>query len=228
MPSTAHAATYTLDFDQGANGGEVLYKPDGTLDTTQWASMGLTNITGTNRRTGKAALFNTYDSAYNTQQESNLRSSGLRDDDLRSGSQWGTEAQGNLLIIQEQDNGNKNFKNNYGYYRADDEGRGGNVKFEIDNSVLFYSFSLIGTKRGNNSLYQFDLDANYFANMRVENIEFKYPGSGAIAGIEWSIEDNDTPQEIPESSVIGGLLMVGFLAKKLKRNSNLSEVSELA
>lgn len=294
MPSTAHAATYTLDFDQGANGGEVLYNTDGSLVTTQWSGMGLKNITGTSGRTHGAALFNTYNSTNNAEHESDPRSGGLKDNDLRSGSTWGTEEQGNLLIIQEQDNGyykgdgtyvkgNNDFYNSNGYYRADDEAKGGTVKFEFDHSVLFNSFSLMdvdddghsaaisikgtgadggfdidvksliqgheaaygnakgtsfkqdgvtitqmGTKRGNNSLYQFDLDANYFANMRVENIEFKYPGSGAIAGIEWSIEDNDTPQEIPESSVIGGLLMVGFLAKKLKRNSNLSEVSELA
>ena len=268
MSSTAQAATYTLDFDQGANGGEVLYNADGTLVTTQWSSMGLVNITGTNGRTNKSALFNTYDSAYNTQQEDNLRAGWLRDDDLRSGSNWGTEAQGNLLIIQEQDGGNTNFYNNNGYYREDDEAGGGTVNFEFDNSVLFKSFSLMdvdddgnsaainvraigenggfdidvkaliqghynthgnskgssftqegvtitqmGTKRGNNSLYQFDLDANYFANMRVEHIEFQYPGSGAIAGLEWNI---------------GGLLMVGFVARKLRRKGKLSAISERA
>lgn len=141
----ASAATYTLDFDQGANGGSVLYNANGTLKTDQWASWGLTNISGINDRTDNAALFNTYDTAYNTArgQTTNLRSRGLRDDDLRTGSDWGTTAQGNVLIIQEQDGDNTDIFNNTGAYTADDELGGGFIDFDFAQTVAFNSFSLL-------------------------------------------------------------------------------------
>lgn len=278
----------SLSFDQGADGGSVLYNSDGTLDTTQWSSIGLKNITGINNRKDRAAKFNTYDTALNTSRATDstlrlsdqgpLRSSGLRDDDLRTGSAWGTEELGNVLIIQEENWDNTKFYNDNGYYRADDEASGGSINFEFDSKVIFESFSLIdvdddgnsskikvsggdfeinvgdliaahktangsskgstytqdgvtitqmGTKRGNNSLYQFDLDQSYFAGFKAENIQFEYPGSGAIAGIEWSTEA-EGPQEVPEPSAIGGLLMIGFIGKKLKQKRDLANVSELA
>jgi len=273
LASSAEAATYTLDFDQGADGGSVLMNDNGTLNTTQWADWGLTAIKGINDRTGNAALFNTYDTTYNTSagQTSNLRAGWLRDDDLRTGSNWGTEIQGNVLIIQEQDGGNNNTFNNNGYYNADDEAKGGYIDFDFAEAVSFNSFSMLdiddngggimvkgtkadggtfdididllmaehhaqngegdgvaqntfvsmdgvtmtqlGTKQGNNSMFKFDIDEAYLTSVR-----FSYPGSGAISGLEWNtIEDG--PQDIPEPSAIGGLLMLGFVGsrKYLKR-----------
>ena len=76
----------------------------------------------------------------------------------------------------------------------------------------------MGTKHGDNSLYQFDMGRTYFAGFKAENIKFEYPGSGAIADIKWRTE-GDSPQEVPEPSAIGGLLMMGFLGKKLKKKA---------
>ncbi|MEM9946526.1 MAG: hypothetical protein AAF810_10740 [Cyanobacteria bacterium P01_D01_bin.36] len=275
---TASAATYNLDFNQGADGGSVLYNSNGTLQTDQWADWGLTNISGTNDRTDKAALFNTYDTAYNTSrgQTNNLRKGWLRDDDLRTGSNWGTAELGNVLIIQEQDNGNKNIFNQTGAYTADDEAKGGVVDFDFAEAVAFNSFSLldiddngggimvegqqadgslfsvdvdalmamhrntngygdddhnttaqgtsvslngvtmtqVGNKQGNNSLFRFDVDQAHLTSVR-----FSYPGSGAIAGLEWNTAE-DVPQEIPEPSAMVGLLMLGFAAKRLKRDKH--------
>lgn len=276
--TAANAATYTLDFDQGADGGSVLYHANGTLKTDQWADWGLTNISGVNDRTDSAALFNTYDTAYNTSrgQTSNLRAGWLRDDDLRTGSNWGTADQGNVLIIQEQDGGNTNIFNNTGAYTADDEAQGGYVDFDFAEAVAFNSFSMldiddngggimvegqkadgsllsididelmamhhsmngagdnvakgtsvslngvtmtqVGDKQGNNSMFRFDVDQAHLTSVR-----FSYPGSGAIAGLEWSTAE-EPPQEIPEPSAMAGLLMLGFVAKRLKRNRSEAAV----
>ncbi len=77
----------------------------------------------------------------------------------------------------------------------------------------------VGTKRNDNSMYQFDLDQTHFAGMRFENVEFNYPGSGAISGIEWRT-DEDGPVDIPEPSVVGGLLMIGFIGVRKRLKSN--------
>lgn len=283
----ASAATYTLNFDQGADGGSVLYNANGTLQTNQWAGWGLTNISGVNNReidgsTGNSALFNTYDTAYNTSrgQTNNLRGGWLRDDDLRTGSNWGTSDQGNVLIIQEQDAGNTNIFNSTGAYTADDEAKGGFVDFDFSESVAFNSFSMldiddngggimvegqqadgslfsidvdalmsmhrnangygdnvaqgssvvlggvtmtqVGSTQGNNSMFRFDVDQTHLTSVR-----FSYPGSGAIAGLEWTTAE-DIPQEIPEPSAMAGLLMVGVIAKRLKRGRDTGAAAEAA
>ena len=258
----AEAANFTLNFDQSADGGAVLYNADGTLNTTQWANWGLTNISGMNNRQQngqpRVAKFNTY----NTDDHQNTV-----DPDLRTGSPWGTQSQGNVLIIQEDTS--KNFKN--GRYIADDEAQGGYINFDFARSVAFNSFSLLdiddngrgikiegydnsnqkilnidvdallaehtarynttnrrltaaaqgtsvsmngvtltqlGTKRGDNSLYRFDIDEAFLANIR-----FTYPGSGAISEVKWTTHDDET-RDIPEPSAIGGLLMVGFVGAR--------------
>ena len=170
---TASAATYTLDFATGADGGSVLYNANGTLQTDQWASWGLTNISGDNKRDGIGdALFNTYDTAYNTSrgQTTNLRHQDDRDDDLRTGSNWGTADQGNVLIIQEQNWRNKNIFNNTGAYTADDEGEGGYVDFDFAEAMAFNSFSMLDIddngggimvegQKADGSLFRVDVDA---------------------------------------------------------------------
>lgn len=279
---SAEAATFSLNFDEGAGGGAVQYNTDGSLDTTQWASMGLTNITGTNNRTRSAAVLNTYNSSVYSGNDSIDR-----DWDLTTGSfthngqviDTGTALQGNVLIIQEEDG--HSFKN--GRYIADDEGAGGNINFGFESAVALSRFSLldiddnkhnnrnritvtgfnddgeftidvdklinehkdingnsqgstftkngvtitqVSSKRGDNSMYQFDLDEAHFADMRFNDVRFNYPGSGAIAGIEWRTDD-EGPAEIPEPSVIGGLLMLGFVGvrKRLKSNKIAVEMA---
>ena len=255
LTPSAQAASFNLDFNSSANGSQVLTNTDGTLLTTQWSDWGLTNISGYNKRTKNEAKLNLY----------NTDIYGGRDDDLETGSTWGTLAQGNALIIQEEDG--KSFSN--GVYTADDEASGGNVKFDFAEAVTFNSFSLLdiddngggigvvgfgengdtvldidvdaliakhknengsgssaqgksvtlngvtltqmGNKQGDNSLFKFDLDDTHLSRIR-----FDYPGSGAIAGMEWQY--GDEPRDIPEPSSMAGLLMIGALgAKKLKR-----------
>ncbi len=262
MTPAAIAADFTLNFDEGVDGQPLLYKSNGTLETTQWAQWGLNDITGISNRPlngqPRTAQFNTYDT----------NKAGGRDNDLLTGDAWGTTAQGNVLIIQEELSAN--MAN--GKYLADDEALGGKINFDFAEAVAFTRFSMLdiddngrgirvkgfnggqqqldididalinehkaangnaqgsifvkdgvtitqlGTKRGDNSMYQFDLSSSYFSATRLENIEFTYPGSGAIAGLQWRTDEN-VPQEIPEPSVIGGLLMLGFVGtrKRLKR-----------
>ncbi|MEL6555530.1 MAG: PEP-CTERM sorting domain-containing protein [Cyanobacteria bacterium J06621_11] len=132
--TAAQAATYTLDFNSGANGGAVSYNSDGTLNTTQWSSWGLTNISGVNNRNGgTTAKLNTY----------NTNASDGPDPDLQTGSEWGTSQQGNALIIQEENQHNIDYFNNNGTWRADDEWAGGNINFDFAHTVAFNSFSLL-------------------------------------------------------------------------------------
>jgi len=269
MASSAAAATYTLDFNQGANGGSVLTNSNGTLQTNQWADWGLTNISGKNNRTNKAAKLNLYNTTTNA---------GGQDNDLRTGNNWGTVQQGNALIIQEENWNNKKYYNNNNVWRADDEARGGYVDFDFAEAVAFNSFSLldiddngggimvegeygdgsklnididalmtehhavngtnegaaqgksvelngvtmtqVGNRQGDNSMFRFELSEAHFTNVR-----FRYPGSGAISGLEWGTID-DGPQEIPEPSAMAGLLMLGFVGKRIKqKRDQASEVT---
>ena len=265
---SAEAATFSLNFDEGANGGNILYNSDGTLQGNQWAdTLGVT-ISANSNRSGSVGLLNTYDTD---------RSG--RDNDLRTGgNNRGTVSQGNVLIIQEELGENISG----GKYVADDEGSGGTINFGFNSAIALQSFSMldiddnnhndrnritvtgtnadssfdidvdklindhksangnrqgstftrdgvtitqVGKKRGNNSMYQFDLDETYFASMRFNDVSFKYPGSGAISGIEWRTIDSDGPTDIPEPSVVGGLLMIGFVGvrKRLKSNKQTAE-----
>ncbi|MGB3574347.1 MAG: hypothetical protein WBG63_02455 [Phormidesmis sp.] len=81
----------------------------------------------------------------------------------------------------------------------------------------------VGNRQGDNSMFRFDINDAFLTNVRVS-----YPGSGAIAGLEWDTLEAAAPQEVPEPSAIGGLLMIGFIGKKLKQKRDLSAVSELA
>lgn len=241
----AQAKDFVLDFEN------VQTHADGTLVTTQWSDWGLTNISGINDRTNKAAKLNTYDT-----------SKSGRDNDLRTGSTWGTSNQGNVLIIQEEDG--KSFKN--GKYIADDEAKGGNISFDFANEVQLNSFTLLdiddngeginitGFDKAGNQVIDFDIDAlmaemistygtNHqdaynqsitlngvtmtqksknrhdnslfdfsFSDTYVSNIDFFYPGSGAISDLKWSTVE--VSQEIPEPTGVAGLLLVGGLAAR--------------
>ena len=67
-------------------------------------------------------------------------------------------------------------------------------------------------ERGDNSLYKFE-----FTNTYLSDINFIYPGSGAIAGLEWTTPETFGPRKVPEPSVLGGLLVVGAASRFLKR-----------
>lgn len=140
LAPSAEAANFTLDFDSGVDGGDVLMNSNGTLVTDQWADWGLTNISGINDRHGNAAKLNLYDTT-----------SWGQDQDLRTNTYWksgnkidpGTPEQGNVLIIQEENNSNKNYFNNNDVYRPDDEAAGGFIDFDFAEAVAFKSFSML-------------------------------------------------------------------------------------
>ena len=253
MAPNAQAEDFVLDFEN------VQTHADGTLVTTQWSDWGLTNIHGVNDRTNKAAKLNTYDT-----------SKWGRDNDLRTGSNWGTSDQGSVLIIQEEDG--KSFKN--GVYKADDEAKGGNINFDFANEVQLNSFTLLdiddngeginvtGLDQDGNQVIDFDIDAlmaemistygtNHqnaynqsvtlngvtmtqksknrhdnsmfdfsFSDTYVSNIDFFYPGSGAIADLKWS--SVEVAQEIPEPTGVAGLFLMGGLAARSLRKRKQS------
>lgn len=253
LSAPANAASFNLDFEKSADGGSVLYNADGTLQLDQWSDWGVT-LSGYSNRKGRAAKLNTYDT-----------DNWGRDNDLKTGSAYGTASQGNVLIIQEELYENKSN----GQYIADDDGRGGKINFDFAEAVSLTSFSMLdiddngrgiyvrgqntnggddldinidelindhytangnikgstftrggvtitqlSNKRDDNSMYRFDLDESFFATSRFSNVEFTYPGSGAISGIEWNTDDS---QDIPEPSVIGGLLMIGYIGLRKAR-----------
>lgn len=252
MAPKAQAANFVLDFEHAQTYG------DGTIVTTQWADWGLANISGTNDRTGQDAKLNTYDT-------SKLG----RDNDLRTGSQWGTSDQGHVLIIQEEDGRSLNN----GVYQADDEARGGDVNFDFTNEVKLNSFTLLdiddngagisvkGQGQDGQQVIDFDIDAligelvsTYgsnaidaynqsvtlngvtitqqsknrhdnsmfsfaFSDTYLSNIEFFYPGSGAIAELDWDTVD---AKKTPEPTGLAGLILVGGIAARSLRKRKQS------
>ncbi|NEQ49420.1 MAG: hypothetical protein F6K11_04695 [Leptolyngbya sp. SIO3F4] len=123
MNAPAYAEVHLLDFDKDSQGQ---FLDGGTQVDDQWADWGL-RITGKNFKTGdnKAPLM-----LYDTSKSG-------ADNDLRTGSTWGTVNQGNALIIQEYNNGSYNLDT------PDDEAKGGHVWFKFDQEVGFQKFSLL-------------------------------------------------------------------------------------
>lgn len=267
MAPAAKAGDFSLNFDYSADGGSLRRNADGTLDTTQWSDWGLTSITGKNNRTQNAAKFN----AYNTEKNG-------QDNDLRTGSTWGTEKQGSVLLIQEEDNKNNNYFANNNKYRSDDEAWGGQVNFNFEDEIKLSSFTMLdidddgddrhnykksilvqgydatgesvlnvnvadlidamvlsygsdaskaynqsvtidgvtmtqkSNVRGDNSMFEFTFTDTY-----LSDIDFIYPGSGAIAGLEWSTPDVSGPRAVPEPTGVASLLLMGLGAGKLRR-----------
>lgn len=119
----ANAKVQVLDFEQDAVGNDL---SGGTQIDDQWADWGLT-ITGKNYKTGdNNAPLLLYDTS----------KSGA-DNDLRTGTTWGTVNQGNALIIQEYNNSSYNLNT------PDDEAKGGHVWFKFEQEIGFQKFSLL-------------------------------------------------------------------------------------
>ena len=261
--SPAQAATYDLDFDYfdldtrlNPITNSTANNPNGIGD--QWASYGV-NINAANKVGNRPEPLLLFES------QSNDYTGG--DDDLRSGTPWGTPELGNVLIIQEDGfNSNGAVKN---AHDPDDERNGGIINFEFFNPetqtarlVNFEEFSLldiddngggirieaydtgnnkvldidvdalmalhkstngsdgataaqgasvtsnrvtmtqVGTEWGDNSLFKFAI-----ADTQAAEVKFRYPGSGAIAGLKWN-DDEDSPQ-LPEPTSILGVLLFG-------------------
>ena len=190
LAPSAEAAQFKLNFDEGVNGSAVQKNADGTLVTTQWVDWGLTNISGVNDRTGKAAKLN----LYNTKATYNIDGRD-KDDDLRTGSTWGTaSASTNALIIQEEDWRNKRYFNDNNQWRADDEAKGGTIDFDFAKAVSFNSFSLIdiddngggigvgGYDGAGNKILDIDIDA-----LMAKHIQVNGQNEAAAQGTSVSI-----------------------------------------
>ncbi len=126
----------------------------------------------------------------------------------------GTRADGSLLKINVDRLMAKHLRKNV------TKTKNGKDKSVSRNGV---KMTQVGTQQGDNSMFRFDVGDAFLTNVRVS-----YPGSGAIAGLEWDTLEAPVPEEIPEPSAIGGLLMIGFIGKKLKQKRDLGAVSELA
>ena len=119
----ANAKVRVLDFEKDALGNTL---SGGTQVDNEWDDWGLT-ITGKNYKTGRSnAPLLLYDTS----------KSGA-DNDLRTGTTWGTVNQGNALIIQEYNNGS------YNLHKPDDEAQGGHIWFKFDQEIGFQKFSLL-------------------------------------------------------------------------------------
>lgn len=217
----AQAATYTLNFETDAAGNAL---SPSTQISDQWSDWGLELSASRNGNSRPLLLFDS-----NCFQDT---CSG-NDPDLATGEEFGTDPQGNVLIIQE----------NMQFSDPDDDFRGGTVTFDFINGGINLDFiSLLDmsddtrasqtdvtftvysgdtideisydlasmtdgvTRLSNttedNSLYQVDLG---YSN--VQQLDVSYPGSGAIASIQW---DDEVSTDIPEpASVLGLLVAVG-------------------
>lgn len=245
MVTPAHAASYHLDFDdiyvnQIAQGSSASNSQYGISD--QWANWGVT-LSATNKAGTSSEPLLLFDS--------NSTSYTGGDNDLRSGSPWGTTEQGNVLIIHED--GFKRDGTVKNWTDPDDESNGGIISFNFADQVNLSSINLmdvddfgsrgqyisfaaydsdgnqigditqfdeaslsggqaarLSSVTGNNSLYEFAL-----AYSNVARLDVLYPGSGAIAGLKWSTDDDS--QSVPEPISTAGLLMLGMVGLKALR-----------
>lgn len=231
----ANAASYEIDFETDAAGnsikvgnGQEAYG-DGDLISDQWLGWGVDISAERNGKPKSLLLFNT---------DCSGSSCTGNDDDLATGSEFGTD-EDNVLIIQEQNNK---------LWNPNDNWRGGTISFDFMNggvnlnsitlldvdddfgrkgvdSIMFTAYFTDGTteeidvfslpngpdgivkqlsnKTGDNSLYEFSLGLS-----DVMKFDVIYPGSGAIASIEW---DDEVTQDIPEPISAIGLLAAGAI-----------------
>lgn len=241
------AQGYTLDFEDptiqvgngnkgskviDANGnyvkdqnGNQVWSGDGDLISDQWVEAGVSIYEASGKN---LLLFNSNCNGGGSNQFSQPCTGW--DGDLATGDHFGTEPQGNVLIIQEHNR----------LYDPDDDASGGTIFFDytdlVDLTQIFLldvdngnpglagisfeayfsdgssqtyltsdlSYTNLANKTGDNSLYQFDLsqlDA-------VEKFGVNYTSTGAVASISW--EDNHT-QDIPEPAAGLGILAAGLI-----------------
>ncbi|MBE9031462.1 hypothetical protein IQ266_17140 [filamentous cyanobacterium LEGE 11480] len=70
-------------------------------------------------------------------------------------------------------------------------------------------------KRHDNSMFEFS-----FANTYVSNIDFFYPGSGAIADLKWSTQDTT---KVPEPAGVAALfLTTGLAGRRLRQRKQIT------
>ncbi len=80
--------------------------------------------------------------------------------------------------------------------------------FSLDGVTLYQE----GQQLGNNTVFRFEIDENNGIAQGLSQIKFQYADvSGAISGVKWSDTETDSPESVPESSMLLGLVMLGTL-----------------
>ncbi len=158
----AEAASYNLDFDNDA-AGNPLQTGTGELINDQWLDWGVSISAERNGSSEPLVLFNS-----NCFEESCTGD----DDDLATGEPFGTDQQGNVLIIQQNNN---NLKN------PNDDRNGGTISFDFMNGgVNLNSITLLDVDDdfGRNGVDSIMFTA-YFTDGTTEEIDiFSLPTSG--------------------------------------------------
>ena len=158
----AEAASYNLDFDNDA-AGNPLQTGTGELINDQWLDWGVSISAERNGSSEPLVLFNS-----NCFEESCTGD----DDDLATGEPFGTDQQGNVLIIQQNNN---NLKN------PNDDRNGGTISFDFMNGgVNLNSITLLDVDDdfGRNNVDSIMFTA-YFTDGTTEEIDiFSLPTSG--------------------------------------------------
>jgi hypothetical protein len=231
-PLQAHANAFTnntqqenllqpivIDFDEFAAG---YY-----LRGDEWAEYGLSISVNSNRQRKDGSgdlplrLYNS-DCEKRPKRGSSLPKCEGGDSDLATGAAYGTDPQGNVLIIQE-DNSKRKNRNDLG--DPDDDARGGTISFNFAKAVSLFSFGFLDfddKDRGEGYLrvytgkddteaaITFNLsDTSYLVNPDYEGdnslrifqgfgdslfhrIEVEYPGSGAVTQLEFQVAPETT------------------------------------
>ncbi len=166
----AEAATYTIDFETDASGQPIKVgtgnKSDGNGDliSDQWLDWGVSISAQRNGKPEPLLLFNS-----NCLGES---CTGDPDDDLATGEPFGTDPQGNVLIIQQ---------NNNKLWDPNDDRNGGTISFDFMNGgVNLDSITLLDVDDdfGRNGVDSIMFTA-YFTDGTTQEIDiFSLPTSG--------------------------------------------------
>lgn len=81
--------------------------------------------------------------------------------------------------------------------------------FSLDGVTLYQE----GQQLGNNTVFRFEIDESNVTAQGLSQVKFQYADvSGAISGVKWSDVDPDSPdspESVPESSMLVGLFMLG-------------------
>ncbi|MGB3508554.1 MAG: PEP-CTERM sorting domain-containing protein [Microcoleaceae cyanobacterium] len=127
----APANAIRIDFDS-VNGtdGQINQLDEGyILKGDEWSDLGL-NISVDTNKNGSGNK-NVADDKRLTVYDTDMNKSG-KDNDLRTGAPWGTDPQGNILIIQETWEGNNWQTDANGNYKTpDDDRQGGKITFDF-------------------------------------------------------------------------------------------------
>jgi hypothetical protein len=156
VATPARGAAYTLDFDFAPDGSQATNRLDGIYDQydasgiyqglTLWQDLGVT-ITGFDKRGNEAPLllFNSNEADYYKKGNRYFYDPGKRsklsDDDLLTGTTFGTPNQGNVLILHERGFNRQGAIKQV--EKPDDSRNGGTFSFNFENLVSLNTIQLL-------------------------------------------------------------------------------------